>query len=47
MKILDDDIITVYGTVVGDYSYETVMGAEVTLPWVHSDILDTSEVNMG
>ncbi len=25
VRILDDDIITVYGTVVGDYSYETVM----------------------
>lgn len=47
VKILEDDIITVYGTVIGDYSYETVMGAEVALPWVHSDILDTSEVNMG
>ncbi len=46
VRILDDDIITVYGTVVGDYSYETVMGATVTLPWVNSDIIDTSEVNM-
>lgn len=47
VKLLEDDIITVYGTVLGEYSYETVMGATVTLPWVHSDILDTSEVNMG
>ncbi len=47
VRILEDDIITVYGTVVGDYSYETVMGATMTLPWVHSDIIDTSEVNMG
>lgn len=45
-RILEDDILTIYGTVVGDYSYETVMGATMTLPWVHSDIIDTSEVNM-
>ena len=47
VRILDDDILTIYGTVAGDYSYETVMGAEVTLPWVHTDIIDTSEVKMG
>ena len=46
-RILDDDILTIYGTVVGDYSYETVMGATVTLPWINADIIDTSEVNMG
>ena len=45
-RILEDDILTIYGTVVGDYSYETVMGATVTLPWIHADIIDTSEVNM-
>lgn len=47
VRILDDDILTIYGTVAGDYSYETVMGATVTLPWVHTDMIDTSEVNMG
>ena len=46
-RILDDDILTIYGTVAGDYSYETVMGATVTLPWINADIIDTSEVNMG
>ena len=45
-RILEDDILTIYGTVVGDYSYETVMGATVTLPWVLTQIIDTSEVNM-
>lgn len=45
-RILEDDILTIYGSVVGDYSYETVMGATVTLPWIHADIIDTSEVNM-
>ena len=46
-RILDDDILTIYGTVVGDYSYEAVMGNEITLPWINADIIDTSEVNMG
>ena len=45
-RILEDDILTIYGTVVGDYSYETVMGATVTLPWVLTQMIDTSEVNM-
>ena len=45
MKILDDDIITVYGECIGDYTYETVMGASVTLPWLNADIIDMSEVS--
>ena len=45
-RILEDDILTIYGTVLGDYSYETVMGATITLPWVLSQMIDTSEVNM-
>ena len=45
MKILEDDIITIYGVCIGDYTYETVMGAEVTLPWLNADIIDMSEVS--
>lgn len=44
MKILDDDIITVYGSCIGDYTYETVMGASITLPWLDAAIIDMSEV---
>jgi hypothetical protein len=33
-KIVEDDNITVYGVVAGDYSYETVMGAKKTVPEV-------------
>ena len=47
VRILEDDVLTIYGSVMGNYSYETVMGATVTLPWIHSDMIDTSEVNMG
>lgn len=35
-KILEDDIITIYGTSQGDCSYKTVMGSEVTLPNVEA-----------
>lgn len=33
-KILEDDIITIYGTAQGDYSYTSTMGAKITLPYV-------------
>ena len=45
-RILDDDIITIYGACCGEYTYETVMGAAVTIPWIHADIIDMSGVNM-
>lgn len=31
-KILEDDIITIYGRCEGDYTYTSVLGASVTLP---------------
>lgn len=31
-RILEDDMITIYGELMGEYSYETVMGSEITLP---------------
>ena len=39
-KFLEDDIITFYGTVNGDYSYETVLGAEKTIPSVWANYID-------
>ena len=33
-KILEDDIITVYGISQGDYSYTSTIGAQVTLPLI-------------
>lgn len=33
-KIIEDDIITIYGELSGEKTYETVMGAEVTIPAV-------------
>lgn len=35
-KILKDDIITIYGTAQGDYSYTSTMGSTVTLPLIYA-----------
>lgn len=39
-RILEDDIITIYGTAQGLHSYTTVLGANVTLPLVKVDKID-------
>lgn len=39
-KILDDDIITIYGMSLGDYSYKAVMGNEITVPLISVDKID-------
>lgn len=39
-RILEDDVITVYGVARGLHSYTTVMGAEVTLPLIEVEKLD-------
>lgn len=36
-KILEDDIITVWGTSHGDYTYTSTMGANITLPLVFAE----------
>ena len=36
-RILEDDRVTVCGTSRGLYTYETVMGAEVTIPFIYAD----------
>lgn len=39
-RILEDDIITIYGTLGGNYTYETVMGAEMTIPLIVAEYID-------
>lgn len=34
-KILENDIITIYGECEGDYTYESIMGSNVTLPKIN------------
>ena len=33
-KILEDDIIDFWGIGMGEYTYESVLGSQVTLPWI-------------
>ena len=39
-RLLEDDMITVYGTAQGVYSYETVRGDTITIPLVEGDIIE-------
>ena len=39
-KILEDDIITIYGTSQGDYTYTSTLGAPVTLPLVYGKYIE-------
>lgn len=39
-RLLEDDIVTVYGESQGIYSYEAVSGATITIPWVRADIIE-------
>jgi len=39
-RLLDNDIITIYGTAEGLFSYEAVNGATITLPFVWIDKID-------
>ena len=39
-KILEDDIITIWGTSEGDYSYTSVMGSTITLPHIYAEYLE-------
>lgn len=43
VRLLEDDVITIYGTSIGVYSYTTVMGATVTLPAVWIDRIEIHE----
>lgn len=39
-KILEDDIITIYGECDGDYTYESVMGSNITLPKINIEYFE-------
>ena len=39
-RILEDDMITFYGESYGLYTYETIFGAEMTIPAVVAEYID-------
>lgn len=40
VRLLEDDMITIYGTFSGLYTYTTVLNSSVTLPEIHVDRID-------
>ncbi|MBQ3463638.1 MAG: hypothetical protein IJH36_11140 [Clostridia bacterium] len=41
-RVLEDDYVTVYGTSLGLYSYQSTMGGKITIPALY---LDRIEIN--
>lgn len=39
-RILEGDVITLYGTMGGLYTYESIMGASITVPLVYAQYID-------
>jgi hypothetical protein len=39
-RILEDDIVTMYGMLAGDTTYETVLGASVTIPLFYAEYIE-------
>ena len=39
-KILEDDIITIWGKCEGDYTYESVLGSNITLPLINVEYFE-------
>ena len=39
-RLLEDDLVTIYGSSLGVYSYEAVSGATITLPWIMATYVD-------
>lgn len=39
-RILEDDIITIYGELTGEKTYTTVMGASMTIPSFSASYVD-------
>lgn len=39
-RILEDDIITIYGQSIGTYTYESVFGSSITVPAIVAEYID-------
>lgn len=40
-NILEDDIVKMYGSMLGEYTYTAVMGNSITVPWMRAEYIDT------
>ena len=39
-RLLEDDMVVIYGLCSSTYSYEAVSGATITLPWIYAEIIE-------
>lgn len=39
-RLLEDDVITIYGMNAGTISYKSVLGATITIPCVYAEYID-------
>ncbi len=39
-RLLENDIVTIYGTANATYSYEAISRATITLPWIKADMIE-------
>ena len=39
-KFLEDDIVNIWGTLTGEYSYESVLGAQITIPSIKAKYME-------
>lgn len=42
-RVLEDDTVTIYGTCVGQYSYQSTMGAKISLPGLYADQVEINQ----
>ena len=42
-RVLEDDTVTVYGTCVGQYSYQSTLGAKISLPGLYADQIEINQ----
>ena len=42
-RILEDDMINIYGQMMDLYTYKTVQGSQLSIPWVHASYIDLDE----
>ena len=42
-RVLEDDTVTVYGTCVGQYSYQSTLGAKLSLPGLYADQIEINQ----
>lgn len=40
LRLLENDVVTIYGVYLGLHTYESVMGSAITIPWIGANYID-------